>query len=751
MRHVACGIVLLLLCFANIAAAESPRFAGRGLDDALRLLQRQGLPIVFSSEIVTPDMRVAAEPHSTTPRQQLEELLAAHGLAATAGPGGTILVVRARLPAARRLPGHSHSAAPDAPREHSDRASAAAPYADLITVRGLAGRVNPGPSAVAFDTRTIDAASSPVGSDGLEAVRAMPGVEAFDDARSDFSVRGSPYRQIGTVIDGVPTRWLQHAVYGRNDAGSLSMFGSDVLERATLQAGAYPRIYDDTLGAQLELTLREGSREATRFAGSAGGWNAAVMGEGPIASGRGSWIAEVRNSYRAWPPRRLSQNDVGFAFADAHAKLAYDLSPAEQITVTALAGRSAADTPDEPLVGTLASGDNRAGLITIGLRSTFGSQTVVQQRLFLVGQELESTLTTGQLAGRSSNRALGYRGEVLRAVFGGLLHAGAEVSRLSGTRAWLGRPQDVPRVAWTTHAAYVDFARTVSAFTFEGGLRASDSTLVHHGAVTPWVLGAWEFRPGWTLNASVGTSRQYPDLDVLVGAASASDLVPEQATHVDVGVAQELPGVRWRVTLFSRTEDHVLRAWSGESPTAASVDPAGPVGYVNSLESRARGIEVVVAPRNTGKLSGWISYTCAAARQTDAFTRESFWSDVDRRHAFTAVGRFRIGAQTSAGFVLRAASGVPFPAYINLRDEPAVGEGHTISRLPPYMRLDARIQRTYFSGSHGVTVFGEVLNALDRHNSVVYRSIQPASSDASRTATGPSRRVSVGIEFALWR
>jgi hypothetical protein len=51
--------------------------------------------------------------------------------------------------------------------------------------------------------------------DGLAAVHAMPRVTAVDDFRSDFSVRGSPYRQIGIVIDGVATPWLQHTVYGR--------------------------------------------------------------------------------------------------------------------------------------------------------------------------------------------------------------------------------------------------------------------------------------------------------------------------------------------------------------------------------------------------------------------------------------------------------------------------------------------------------------------------------------------------------
>ena len=56
---------------------------------------------------------------------------------------------------------------------------------------------------MALDGRTLRAMSNPAQSDGLDAVRAMPGVAADDDFRADFSVRGSPYRQIGIVVDGV--------------------------------------------------------------------------------------------------------------------------------------------------------------------------------------------------------------------------------------------------------------------------------------------------------------------------------------------------------------------------------------------------------------------------------------------------------------------------------------------------------------------------------------------------------------------
>ena len=76
------------------APIASPSYAGKPLTDVLRDLQRRGLNIVFSSELVKPDMKVATEPKATAPRKILDEVLAPHGLAVRAGPREALIVVR---------------------------------------------------------------------------------------------------------------------------------------------------------------------------------------------------------------------------------------------------------------------------------------------------------------------------------------------------------------------------------------------------------------------------------------------------------------------------------------------------------------------------------------------------------------------------------------------------------------------------------------------------------------------------------
>ncbi len=737
MRHLARALVVLV-CWAAPVAADQRVFEGHRLEEALRLLQRGGLPIVFSSEVVKPDMRVLAEPRSTTPRQQLDELLAPHGLKAEGGPGRRILI----------LPDHSRTArqraARAAPSARTDRARTGPAtdreliqYTDSVTVWGLGQQpIDRAGAEATFNGGALHAAGSVLSSDGLDAVRVMPSVVAADDFRADFSVRSSPSRHIGIVIDGVATPWLQHTIYGRTDAGSLSMFASDIIDRVSLRAGAYPRRYEDALGAQIEVSLKEGSRDTSHLAVRAGGTSASLVGEGPIGSdGRGSWIAGVRNSYRSWPPRPLSANDVGFAFADGHAKLVYDVTPSQQASVTVIGGRSALDTIDEPMSGPLGNGMDRAGLLSAGWRSILGSRTVVRQRVSLVGQELVNRLPSGQLAGRSDNRSVGYQGEVVHSMLGGLLETGTELFNVSAAR-------DTGHATWTTRAAYVNFARAAPrGLSFEGGTRVSDSTLVHQSAVSPWLRGAWRFKPTWTVSASAGASRQFSEIDAVLRAAGSTTLVPERATLVDVGLEQRFAVFRWQATLFNRIERSVF-------------DPSSPDRFPNALFGTSRGLELVVSSVQATRLSGWLSYTYASARQSDTGTQETFSSDADRRHAVNAAGVVHVAANTSVSLVVRAASGAPIPGYFDLRNGTlVVGEHRNDVRLPAYMRVDARIQRTFLSSRHAVTIFGEVLNALNRSNQGLGAGlIQPATSEAigfSRPLV--PRKFSFGIELSLSR
>lgn len=79
------------------SAAESvaapPTYHGMPLAEALADLQRRGLGVIFSSDLVKPHMRVRSEPTATSLPRVLDEMLAPHGLESEVGPRGSVLVV----------------------------------------------------------------------------------------------------------------------------------------------------------------------------------------------------------------------------------------------------------------------------------------------------------------------------------------------------------------------------------------------------------------------------------------------------------------------------------------------------------------------------------------------------------------------------------------------------------------------------------------------------------------------------------
>jgi Carboxypeptidase regulatory-like domain len=103
--HATGALVLMLLTLpVSALAQERTSYAGMRLADALQAMQALGLRIVFSSKVVPSDLRVPVEPRAAAPREQLDELLAPHGLEARESAGGTLQIVRAALPSKRLAP-----------------------------------------------------------------------------------------------------------------------------------------------------------------------------------------------------------------------------------------------------------------------------------------------------------------------------------------------------------------------------------------------------------------------------------------------------------------------------------------------------------------------------------------------------------------------------------------------------------------------------------------------------------------------
>jgi hypothetical protein len=822
-RVAPCAVLLvaaLTLDAAPTAAQQRDPYAGLSLVDALQLLQDKGLRIVFTSATVTPDLRVRVPPRGRTPRQQLDELLAQHGLEARAGPGGTIQVVRAQAVTPKQLSApvgtiegtvvHALTSAPlagvvvqvtgttgesrtDAAGRfflrdvgvgrRSVRASLAgyAPATTAVRVSrdattALTVRLSPTAgthsehvtvsrprlyredrgvaSETSLDRAQAERLYGSLADDPIRAVQTFPRVWAIDEFRSDFAVRGSPFRHVDLVVEGASTHWLQHTAHGRGATGSLAMLAGPVLESATLQAGAYPRRYGDRLGPQLDLALREGSREQFQLRTVLGGINATLLGEGPLGRApRGSWLVTLRHSLLEWPAVRPESMRTAFGFSDGLAKLVYDVRPSQQFAVSALSGVSSIDAEDNASPDELGDGTNRASMVNVSWRSTFGSAFVLTQRAYVVTQHFLNKTQNGQDRSRGANEEVVYRAAVARPVAGGLLDAGAQIGRADlHDGPHFGTGTELAGSAWV-RSGYAHFAWDLTpSLTLSPGLRVTDSSLLDRATVTRWVLGEWTFRGRWTLTASAGVSHQFPDLHHAVGNAGSQGLRPERAAQFDVAIEQRVTrSVRWQATLYSRREEDILRE-PDVYPRLLDGAPTPPAAgrYANILQGSSRGLELLIDRRSATGLSGWAAYAYGRSRFTDTERHETYWADLDQRHAFNLFAVYRFGNGAGVGATYRAGSSFPIPGYFETRGPGLfVSDRRNHVRLPVYSRLDLRADCGFVSFGRRLTLFGEVLNVLNRRNAgVASGSVDLATGRATGFTNTPfRRRASAGLRI----
>ena len=75
-RQLALIALMLLGASAGLQAKTADGYVGLELEQAIERLERQGLKIVYSSDLVRPGMKITAEPVARDPRAVLAEIVA---------------------------------------------------------------------------------------------------------------------------------------------------------------------------------------------------------------------------------------------------------------------------------------------------------------------------------------------------------------------------------------------------------------------------------------------------------------------------------------------------------------------------------------------------------------------------------------------------------------------------------------------------------------------------------------------------
>jgi hypothetical protein len=350
----------------------------------------------------------------------------------------------------------------------------------------------------------------------------------------------------------------------------------------------------------------------------------------------------------------------------------------------------------------------------------------------------------------------------------------------SSVRGGTGLPDvlDSSRSAFRGALYVQDRIQATRALAVEPGLRLDHAGINGETSVSPRLRATLRLGDRTRLVGGAGLFTQSPGYEKLVqsdyfldlSSADAGGLDSERSVHAVLGLERDLaPGVLVRVEGYHKTFDRlVVGRLETEAERAARVarydfppDLAASVPTeaqittfpVNGSAGRAYGFDLSIARRAASaatRLTGWASYTYGVA------TRETYGRDLpfeyDRRHAFSAVGAWRIGGKLELSGTARVASGFPYTPILGLRvngiEDRTDSDGDRSrdeivperdvtglpvyvadrggldnllsARLPVFARLDARVSFRPKGPDGQWLFFVDVINVLNRDNVGAY-------------------------------
>jgi hypothetical protein len=574
--------------------------------------------------------------------------------------------------------------------------------------------------------------SSALFADVFRSVQSLPGVGAGDDFYAQFGYRGAAAEDVGVYLDGVPLRDPLHGVRDAGNLGSVSLVNPDVVDSVSLEGSVLrPQFGDGTAGA-LNIVTREPGRERTSARVTAGIFETAATFDGPLGE-NASWLASVRKSYLQYFVNNLGREDLGLGYSDATARLLYNVGARHRLTLTALGASTGLDSGEDNMtsIDTITAARSRTALGQLGWSWTPRPAVSLKTSAYF---EREDARNRNPGGAPLLDAAFGRTGIRHDATVGldtaGLIEAGVELRRTAERyhryAAWdfeLGFPGSslVPVAAFSTpawqSAAYAQYTWTgwKGRLHASGGGRWERFSYTGEATLEPRASLAIAAAPGLLLTAAFGRYTRFPELEELLGPFPNPRLRARRSDNAALGAELRVSArTRLRVETYRHEIEHIAYSEAAEWRISGGsiIAPlfGSPLG--DSLCGYSRGAEVTLERRGT-RLAGWISYAWGHARNRDPETGLAFDADFDQRHIVNAYAAYRASSTVSLAGRYRYTSNVPVAGFYRGDDPVWLSDQRNQLRIPPFSRLDVRLNKTLRLKRAAITAYAEVANLLN--------------------------------------
>jgi outer membrane receptor protein involved in Fe transport len=731
--------VCLLLCGAAVAQPAQPALQGRPLQQVLDEYREAGLPLVYSTSLVTADLQVQAEPFYREPVLLLEEILAPHGLTLREEAGVYLVIRRATapeaadtLPAARETP-----VAPDHdPLELEQLSVSASRYVLWSNSQFL------------VDQRAIQALPD-LGEDPVRSAQRLPGAAAGGlSSRAHF--RGGEHNETAIYLNGLK---LLDPFHIRDYHSIFSTIDARAISGVEAYTGGFPADYGDRMSGVLLFDTRRPEEPLQTELGLSV-YNTSMLNSGFAADGKVDWLVSARASNLDL----VLSDDLGKPdYFDVFAELGVNLSDDHRIALNVLYSddQVVVITENDPAELEQSVSDTQNEHVWLSLEDQWGphlsSLTVLSYASLENRRDAEVNDPERMIAAVADLRSAEIHGLQQEWRYAGLgshlLGWGFELRReqaqydYRSTASYTGFYEFYPgienpavsRILATPegrgYALYLsDRWQATAATGLQLGLRWDRQTWtepVFGAQFSPRVSLLHAFDSATEVRLTWGRYHQSQGVQELqVEDGQSRFFAPQRADHWIAGIQHRFAGAyRLRAEAYLKTYDRPRPRFENLFDPLALIPELAPDRVrLAPTSARAGGVELTLEYRGGEELEWWTTYSWSrVADSFDGATEPRSW---DQRHAVQAGLAWRSGPW-EIGLALSVHSGWPTTAmsYLAVPGEHAddtiylpVPGPRNAEQLGTFAQIDFRVSREFSTSRGRLSAFFEVTNATNRNN-----------------------------------
>ena len=604
-------------------------------------------------------------------------------------------------------------------------------------------------------------------------VQTLPGVViGSNDFRNDIIVRGGSPLENLFIVDNIEIPNINAFANFASAGGTVSLLDADLIRDVTFLSGGYPAPYINRTSSVLQITQREGDREKVHGRATLGFAGGGTIWEGPIRKNKGSWVVSARRSFLD-----AFTKDIGFGGVPIvytfNAKALYDLTPKDRVWGVSVSGwdkirlgaSEKADPADDDEVFNFdiryqgwrsANGFNWQHLFGergVGLLGVTHSAANVNANVKDLARDRPrlTTLPVDQLIAQSPTifREDSRENETtLKYDYTAFLPGLAKLQTGGSYKIFRVRydaaspfgndnpyspvndvnPFAIQRAFNAFQSGF--YAQTTrdltSRLNLTLGARVDNYQYVQRTRISPRAGLSFRLTDKLTWRASFGSYYQQPFLLFLATFPQNRNLVPFRADHYVTGFSY-IPNSTTRFTVEAYRKLYKDYPVSSQFPalTLAAVGDTFAVADIlfpltSAGRGRVQGVEFFFEKKFTAKWYGQTNLTFSRNRQggLDGILRPGTF---DYPRAFNAVGGYRLNPkwEFSARFV--GLSGRPYTPYndvVSRQQRRGVFDLAQLNalRLPAYLRLDFRADRTFTVRDKPFLLFLGAQNITNRKN-----------------------------------